>query len=83
MDFAPVVVGVNESCPVVQVLPLVSTRFAVQVPNAWTNSASELENGAAPRVTLPPFAVIVTVPQVPVVLMPCVGQDSEAGLTVK
>jgi hypothetical protein len=70
VDFAPVEVGVKESWPVVQVVPAVSTRFAVQVPKAWTNSASEEANGIAPKVTEPPFAVTMIVPQVPVVFTP-------------
>jgi hypothetical protein len=84
VDFTPAEVGVKESCPVVQVLPAVRTAFAVQVPSASENSASEEANGVAPKVTVPPCAVIVTVPQVPEVLIPCVAeQESEVGLKVK
>jgi hypothetical protein len=34
VDFAPDEVGVKDRLPVVQVVPDVSTRFAVQVPSA-------------------------------------------------
>jgi hypothetical protein len=70
VDFTPEDVGVKDTLPVVQVVPVVNTRFAVQVPKAWTNSESEDANGVAPKVMDPPLAVRVTVPQVPVVLMP-------------
>jgi len=70
VDFAPEEVGVKESWPVVQVPAAARAAFAVQVPKASTNSASEEANGVAPNVTEPPLAVKVTVPQVPVVLIP-------------
>jgi hypothetical protein len=75
VDFAPVEVGVKESWPVMQVPPAVRTAFAVQVPSAWTNSLSEEANGTAPKVIDPPLAVKITVPQVPVVLMPWVAEQ--------
>jgi hypothetical protein len=84
VDFAPAELGVKDKLPVVQVPPGVKTAFAVQVPKPSTNSASEEENGVAPKVMDPPFAVKLTVPQEPVVLMPWVAeQESEVGLTVK
>jgi hypothetical protein len=46
------------------------TAFAVQVPKVAVNSESEELKGVAPKVTEPPFAVIVSVPQVPVVPTP-------------
>jgi hypothetical protein len=82
--FDPPEVGENESCPVVQVLPAVRTEFAVQVPSASEYSPSEKEKGVAPKVTEPPFAVRVTVPQVPVVFTPCMAEQlNEVGLTVR
>jgi hypothetical protein len=82
--FKPAEVGVKVTCPVVHVLPALITKLAVQVPSVPENSASEFVNGAAPNVMEPPFAVKVSVPQLPVVLMPCVAeQESEVGLTVR
>jgi hypothetical protein len=84
VDFAPEEVGVKESWPLVQVPPAIKTAFAVQVPSACVNSLSEEANGTAPKVMDPPLAVKVTVPQVPVVLMPCVAEQvNEDTLTVK
>jgi hypothetical protein len=84
VDLVLAEVGSKESWPVVQVPAAARIAFAVQVPKACVNSASELENGVVPKVTDPPCAVIVTVPQVPVVLTPCVAeQESEVGLTVR
>jgi hypothetical protein len=84
VDLAPVEVGVKDNCPVVQVPLFPSTRFAVQVPKAWVNSASELENGVAPKVTLPPWPVTVTVPQVPVVFTVCEAEQlNEEALKVR
>lgn len=75
VDFAPAEVGVKDRAPVVQVEPAVSTKFAVQVPSAGTNSPSEDEKGVAPKVIEPPFAVTTTLPQVPVVLMPWAAEQ--------
>jgi hypothetical protein len=84
VDFAPEELGVKETLPVGQVPPEIRTAFAVQVPSAWTNSESDEANGTAPKVTEPPCAVTMTVPQVPVVLMPCVAEQvSDETLVVK
>jgi hypothetical protein len=80
---APEDVGVNESWPDVQVPPEIRTALAVQVPSACVNSPSEEANGTAPKVMDPPLAVKVTVPQVPVVLMPCVAEQVNDPLTVR
>jgi hypothetical protein len=84
VDFAPEVVGVKESWPVVQVPPAIKPKLAVQVPSAWTNSESEDTNGIAPKVIEPPLAVKITVPQVPVVLTPWVAEHvNEVTLLVR
>jgi hypothetical protein len=67
VDLTPAEVGVKVRLPVVQMPLAVITAFAVQVPRAGVNSASEEANGVAPRVIEPPFAVRVTGPQVPLV----------------
>ena len=60
------------------------TAFAVQVPSAVVNSESEEAIGVEPKVTEPPCAVKVSVPQVPVVLMPCVAEQlNEATFAVR
>ena len=83
VDLAPEPLGSKVSWPVVQLVPAASVLFAVQAPGAWLNSASLLENGVAPRVTGPPFAVRVTVPQFSVVPTPSLAQDRLAGDTVR
>ena len=84
VDFAPELVGVNDRAPVVQVLPEVRTAPAVQVPRAWVNCESLELNGVEPRVTVPPLAVRVTVPQEPVVPTPWVEEQvSELTLLVR
>jgi len=59
--------GAKLMTPEVQVLPVVSAKFAVHVPFNIVKFAPLLfENGVALKVTGPPLAVKVTVPHEPV-----------------
>jgi hypothetical protein len=69
-DFKPAEAGVKLIAPVVQLVPAGSATLE-QLPGAWKKSVgSESLKGDAANVTVPPFAVKVTVPHVPEVLMP-------------
>jgi hypothetical protein len=61
-DFAPALVGLKVMVPVVQVAPLASAKFAVQVPKPTVKSVlSEFVKGEALKVT-GPVAVKVIAP---------------------
>jgi hypothetical protein len=76
----PVPVGSKLTWPVVQVLPALIARFAVQVPFDNSQNAPLLEvMGVAPKVIGPPLAVIVTVPQVLETPMPLLPQATVEG----
>jgi hypothetical protein len=60
---APTIEGLKVTAPLVQVWPALKVVFA-QVPDPRAKSALLLENGVAPKMTVFPTAVKVTVPQV-------------------
>jgi hypothetical protein len=82
VDFAPVLAGSKLTAPVVQELPEAIVLFAVQVPALKVKSVASLEDsGVADKMTGPPEAVKVTVPQatdVPTVLAPQVRLEGLA-----
>jgi len=62
-ECVPALAGLNVRVPLIQVWPTVSVTFAHDPANTEKSVESLFERGLAPRVTGPPFAISVTVPQ--------------------